>query len=521
MLIQDWLQDSARRFPGKTALVFQGKRLTYAELDALTNRLAQAMIQHGARRGDRVALFLNNSVEMVAGLFATLKAGGTFVPVNHSTKPDKLVHLLNHCGATGLLLEARAAARGLAQRLIAEVPSLRFLMGCGRQAADPGAGHPAWLDFEAVLRTFPDRPLPRVNIDLDLACLIYTSGTTGESKGVMCDHSNVAFVTGSIIEYLRNTETDIILSALPMSFSYGLLQVLTTIRFGGTLVAETSFAYPVEILKRIEHEKVTGLPGIPTIYAMLLQLDLGSFNLSSLRYLTNAAAALPVSHLQMLRQRLPGISIYPMHGLTEAMRTLYLPPDWVDRRPASVGLPIPGTEAWLEDDHGNRVGPGTVGELVVRGRHVMRGYWNDPEGSAQRFRPGPIPGERVCHTGDLFTVDAEGCYSFVSRKDDVIKSRGEKVAPLEVEHVLHRLKGVVEAAVVGVPDPILGQAIKAVLVVDAPALTVTEVLAHCRARLEDYKVPQVIEFRNELPKTASGKLKRRELVEAPAKTITP
>jgi acyl-CoA synthetase (AMP-forming)/AMP-acid ligase II len=180
-----------------------------------------------------------------------------------------------------------------------------------------------------------------------------------------------------------------------------------------------------------------------------------------------------------------------------------------------VGIPIPGTEAWLEDDHGNRVGPGAVGELVVRGRHVMRGYWNDPEGSARRFRPGPIPGERVCHTGDLFTVDAEGCYSFVSRKDDVIKSRGEKVAPIEVENVLHRLKGVVEAAVVGVPDAILGQAIKAVIVVDAPSLTPTEVLAHCRAHLEDYKVPQVVEFRSELPKTASGKLKRKELVGAP------
>jgi acyl-CoA synthetase (AMP-forming)/AMP-acid ligase II len=176
-----------------------------------------------------------------------------------------------------------------------------------------------------------------------------------------------------------------------------------------------------------------------------------------------------------------------------------------------VGIPIPGTEAWLEDGEGTRLAPGEVGELVVRGRHVMRGYWGDVGATEARFRPGPIPGERVCHTGDLFRMDAEGFFYFVAREDDIIKSRGEKVSPKEVENVLYRLPGVLEAAVVGIADPILGEAIKAFLVVNGAGLTEADVMRHCRAHLDDFMVPRVIEFRDELPKTPSGKIRKAEL----------
>jgi acyl-CoA synthetase (AMP-forming)/AMP-acid ligase II len=199
-----------------------------------------------------------------------------------------------------------------------------------------------------------------------------------------------------------------------------------------------------------------------------------------------------------------------MYGLTETKRTLYLPPEWLDKKPGSVGIAIPGTEVWLEDADGRRAGPDSPGELVVRGRHVMRGYWGAPETGAARFRPGPIPGERVCYTGDLFKSD-DGCMYFIGRKDDMIKCRGEKVAPKEIEDVLHSLPGVVEAAVIGVPDPILGQAIKAVLVRAGNELTQEQVLAHCREHLEPFLVPKFIEFRQSLPKSASGKVRKEEL----------
>jgi acyl-CoA synthetase (AMP-forming)/AMP-acid ligase II len=272
-------------------------------------------------------------------------------------------------------------------------------------------------------------------------------------------------------------------------------------------VLERSFAYPALILQRIQEERVTGFPGVPTIFAMLLQLDRSAFDLSSLRYLTNTAAALPPSHIQELRAGFPGVTLFSMYGLTETKRTLYLPPEQLDRKPGSVGIPIPGTEAWLVDEDGNRLPPGSSGELVVRGRHVMRGYWEAPEATARRYRPGALPGERICWSGDLFRTDADGYFYFVSRKDDIIKSRGEKVAPKEVENVIQMLPGVM-AAVVGVPDPTAGEAVKAFVVAGGRAYTEAEIIAHCKAHLEDFMVPKYVEFRTELPMTSSGKISK-------------
>lgn len=509
MLVHDFLTNSATRLPEKVALVCDGRRLTYRDLDQMTNRLARALAEHGIRRGDRVAIFAPNSVEAVVGIFAALKAGGVFVVINHTTKQDKLTAILNNCRASAIIVDAQIRDVQLSA-LLHNVPSLRVGV-LGNQRTGARLSHPHFIDFDEVQAQYDATPLPRVNIDLDLACLIYTSGSTGEPKGVMSDHSNVVFASGSIIEYLQNVEDDVVINMLPLSFDYGLYQLLMTVRFGGRLVLERSFAYPAAILKRVEEERVTGFPGVPTIYAVLLQMDLSQYDLASIRYLTNTAAALPPSHLLELRRKFPWARIYSMYGLTETKRTLYLPPEELERRPGSVGIAIPGTEVWLEDEQGNRVTPSEVGELVVRGRHVMRGYWEAPEATAQRYRPGPVPGERVCYTGDLFRMDEEGFLYFVGRKDDIIKSRGEKVAPKEVENVIYELPGVAAVAVVGMPDPILGQAIKACVVVKNADLTEKQILAHCRARLEDFMVPQYVEFRDELPVNASGKIARREL----------
>jgi acyl-coenzyme A synthetase/AMP-(fatty) acid ligase len=248
---------------------------------------------------------------------------------------------------------------------------------------------------------------------------------------------------------------------------------------------------------------------------MLLAMDLSAYDLSNLRYLTNAAAGMPGHHVLAMKERFPKARFYSMYGQTEVVRTLYLPSDQIERRPDSVGVPIPGTEAWIEDEEGCRLPAGQTGELIVRGGHVMRGYWNAPETSASRFQPGRHDGERVFRSGDLFRQDDEGYFYFVARKDDIIKCRGEKVAPKEIENALMKLAGVREVAVVGVPDPILGQAIKAVLVVDDSSVTATQVRAHCRACLEELLVPKFVEFRAELPRTINGKIKRSELVETP------
>lgn len=511
-LVQEFLEQSAERCPFEVALVCGSERLTYGDIEEKANRLARALMELGVRRGDRVGLHLPNSVEAVAGIFGVLKAGGVFVVINPTTKLDKLQYILNNCMAKAVVTDMQGAGEDFVKRFSDAVPSLIGWIGVGKGGIDGVYGSIRALRYSSVEETFSaDRP-GHENVDLDLACLIYTSGTTGAPKGVMSDHSNVVFASGSIIEYLENVELDVVINVLPLSFDYGLYQLLMTFRFGGTLVLERSFAYPAAILKKMEQERVTGFPGVPTMFSMLLPMDLTSFDLSNLRYVTNTAAALPVSHIEALRKKFPWTRLYSMYGLTETKRSLYLPPEELDRRPGSVGIPIPGTEAWLEDSAGNRLGPDETGELVIRGRHVMRGYWMAPEATAHRFRDNSVSGERLCYTGDLFRMDEGGFFYFVGRQDDIIKSRGEKVAPREVENVLYALPGVRDAAVVGVSDPLLGQAIKAFIVcTEQGSPTEKEVLAHCRSNLEDYMVPKWIEFREKLPKSENGKIQKTDI----------
>jgi amino acid adenylation domain-containing protein len=509
MLVQDFLTQSAERRPEQIALVCTGRRFTFRELDQMSNQVAHALTTHGVTRGDRVALYLPNCPEAVVGIFGVLKAGAVFVMVNPTTKREKLEYLLHDSGASALLVDRRL----LSNFEPAAFSKLKALLVRERGAAPIVTSSFSFptTTFAQIFGEYSTEPVACRNIDSDLACLIYTSGSTGEAKGVMCEHSNITFVTQSIVAYLGNNESDIVLSVLPLSFSYGIYQLMAAMCSGARLVLEESFAFPAAILKKMGAERVTGFAGVPTVYSILLGLDLAMFDLSSLRYLTNAAAALPVDHVRRLRERLPQVALFLMHGLTEVARTVYLPPDLVDAKPASVGRAIPGTEVWLEDESGRRVGPGEVGEMVVRGRHVMRGYWNNPEATRLRFRDGPVPGERLCYSGDLFRSDEDGCLYFVSRKDDIIKCRGEKVSPREVENVLYALEGVTQAAVIGVPDPVLGQAIKAFVVAPGRTLTSQLVMAHCKAHLEDLMIPKYVEFREDLPKTPSGKIRKIDL----------
>lgn len=508
IFVQHFLENSARRNPDKVALVCEGKELRYGEINALADSLAAEMSACGLKRGDRVALWLPNCVELVVAIFAVLKAGAVFVSVNPSTRTEKLTFILNNCGATGLIMDRRIRNMPACDLLRNAAPNLKFIMDAGvldTVHTIPGSAHashsvPAGLGDGA---------------ESDLACLIYTSGTTGNPKGVMCHHGAMIFATKAIVDYLGNNEQDVILNVLPLAFSYGIYQVMATFYTGACMVLEKSFTFPNLMLQRMQETRATGFAGVPTIYNLLLAMDLSPYDLSSLRYLTNAAAGMPGDHVLAVKERFPKARFFSMYGQTEVARSLYLPPDQIVRRPDSVGVPIPGTEAWIEDEEGRRLPTGQTGELIVRGRHVMRGYWDAPEASAARFQPGRQDGERVFHSGDLFRQDEEGYFYFVSRKDDIIKCRGEKVAPKEIENALMKMPGVREVAVVGVPDPILGQAIKAVLVVENASVTATQVRAHCRACLEDLLVPKHIEFRSELPRTINGKIRRTELAGVP------
>lgn len=509
MLVQDLLWAAAARTPERIALVADGQRFSYRELAWRARRFAGALRAAGLQRGDRVVLWLPNQAELVVAIFGVLAAGGVFVIASDAQKPTQVDTLRRHCTAAWLVTQGR-------RRAVVEP----WLGTAGLRGGHLVGGEPAlspWADFAAATGDGEPLPLPAVGIDRDLACLIYTSGSTGEAKGVMSAHHQMVFAVDAILAYLGTAADDVVLCALPLAFDYGLYQLLMTCRVGATLVLERSFAFPAQCLQRIAEQRVTGLPGVPTLWALLLGMDLGGFDLTSLRWLTNTAAALPPAHIRQLQAAFPGVRIHAMYGLTETKRTLQLPPEWLDRKAGAVGWAIPGTEVWLEDPDGNRCGDEQVGELVVRGGHVMSGYWNDPAGSAARFPPGPLPGERLCRTGDLFRRDADGCHWFVGRRDDLLKVRGEKLWPREVEQVLCEAPGVRAAVVVGVPEPRFGQLLVAVVVADPAAAEPRVLQQFCRTRLEDWKVPARVVFTPALPCTPNGKVDRaavRALVEA-------
>jgi len=327
---------------------------------------------------------------------------------------------------------------------------------------------------------------------------------------VMLTHLNITSAARSITTYLGNTEDDVLLNVLPLSFDYGLYQVLMAFRKGARVVLGRTFTYPMTVLELLRTERATGFPIVPTISALLVQLDLTRYPLPDLRYVTNTGAALPTAHITALRAWLPHVRLFSMYGLTECKRVAYLPPEEIDRRPTSVGKAMPNVEVTLVDEHGQPTTSG-VGELVVRGSNVMSGYWNRPDETGKVLRPGPF-GQRVLYSGDIFRTDEDGFLYFVSRKDDVIKSRGEKVSPREVENVIYDLAGVVEAAVIGEADDLLGQAVSAYIVKgDGVELTAQDVFRHCARFLEDFMIPRRVEFLDEMPRTATGKIDRRAL----------
>jgi long-chain acyl-CoA synthetase len=289
--------------------------------------------------------------------------------------------------------------------------------------------------------------------------------------------------------------------------------VLLGLQVGATVVLERSFAFPVKVYETMERERVTVFPGVPTMFTLLTSIaGVRERPLPSLRIITNAAAALPEERVRQLRTLFPAAHLYLMYGQTECKRATFLPPSEVDRRPTSVGRGMPNQEHWLADDAGRRLPNGSTGELVVRGAHVMRGYWEKPDETRRTLRTDPATGELALYTGDIFRTDADGFLYFVARQDDIIKSRGEKVSPREVENALYEMPGVLEAAVIGVPDEVLGEAVKAfVTLKPGTVCTERDVIRFCLSRLESYMAPKHVVFVETLPKTDSGKIKKTTL----------
>jgi len=513
-LLQEVLLGAAACHPERTALVDGNLRLSYREVADNACRLAHGLRSRGVRRGDRVVIFMDNGWRCAASIFGVLLADGVFVAVNAQTKRDKLAFILRDSGARALLSESHLAR--VFGPLAEEFPTLPVLRAPDAEALLAGVEN-----LDETLADLPATPPPQLAITLDLAALLYTSGTTGDPKGVMHTHQSLLFVLDSINEYLGISRDDRLFSALPLNFGYGLFQWLSALRAGATLVLERSFTYPTQAFKRMHDEAVTCFAGVPTIYAMMLAHDVKQhLRFPSVRLLTNAAAALPAEFIPGIRRLFPNAALCKMYGQTECIRSAYLEPAMAEAKPESVGRAIPGAELLLLDKNGRPVPPGEVGILYVRGPHVMRGYWNQPEKTAEVLVPSSLPGEFLLKSGDFFRQDEDGDFYFVARGDEIIKSCGEKVSPIEVENAIYSLSAVREAVVAGIPDPLLGEAVCAFVVPrDGEKLSVQQIKRACSERLENYMVPKHVLLVSDLPRTESGKLSRKLVLEQYAPSI--
>jgi acyl-CoA synthetase (AMP-forming)/AMP-acid ligase II len=486
VVLGQYLQASAQIAPEKIGLICGGRRQTYRELAAASNAFANFLIAEGLRTGDRVALCLENSPEMVVTMFGVWQAGGCIVAINPQTPAERVGFLVEHCSASFFVCASNKFQ--VVREALGKCANPPRMVFAGNELPDyPGKSFESIIAAECAL----PKKVVRYN---DLAAIIYTSGSTGRPKGATLTHRNV----------------DAVVTSVTASIGYGLLQLLVTLKSGGTLVLEKGFGFPYEIIKRIKEEKITGFAGVPTVFSILTQFSrLDKEDFSSLRYITNAAAAMPPSFIPKLQNIFPTAQIFLMHGLTECLRTTYLPPEEIGRRPTSVGKGMHNVQLWIENSEGKKLSAGETGELVVFGPNLMNGYWNDPENTDKVLRYNTYVGAKALYSGDLFTMDEDGFFYFVARADEVIKCKGMKVSPLEVEDVIYRLEEVQEVRVMGVPDNLLGQAIRAELVLKKGCeLNAETVREHCRKHLEEYKLPQAVEFVESLPKSAGGKIKR-------------
>ena len=518
-LIHHMLQASARRLPDKEALVHGKQRLSYGEVARRVAGLATGLRQCGVQRIARVGIYLEPSVQQVVSIFGISQAGGAYVPINHQLFPEQVGHIMKDCSMTALIT-TRARLASLAP-VLNDVPSLKFLVVVAD--GEPAAASLPVHDFDQMCALEPPAKWPEPSISKDLAAILYTSGSTGKPKGVMLSHANVMAGATIVSTYLGITECERILAILPFSFDAGMNQLTTAFQQGATLVLMT-FTFAREIVQMLLKERITGLAGVPTLWNLLAQPNstLAKQPLPDLRYITNTGGAMPQTTLATLRQALPTTNVVLMYGLTEAFRSTYLPPSELDRRPTSMGKAIPDTEILVLNEEGKLCKPGEVGELVHRGPTVSMGYWGRPEDTARALRPNPLlprelgDCERVCYSGDLVKMDEDGFLYYVGRRDTMIKSSGFSISPTEVEEVLYKSGQVRGAAVIGVPDDVLGQSIKAFVVPsNGHGLDAERLLAYCGEHMPRYMVPKTVEVLDEMPKTSSGKvdypaLRRRE-----------
>lgn len=475
----------------RPALIERDRVMTYAELDAQVERLAGALATR-IDSGDRVALWLPKSLECVALMLAVSRAGGVMVPANPALRAAQVSHIVKDSGARLLLTHASRAATLEANETAVVTLEQHW---AGLNDATPAE--------------------PRQGRADGLAALLYTSGSTGRPKGVMVTHSNLIAGAESVSSYLGTAPDDRVLAVLPLSFDFGLSQVTTALRRGASAVL-LDYLAPRDVLRAVERHGCTQLGCVPPLWTQLADLAWPDAARASLRTLSNTGGRLAVPVVRKLRAKFPNARLHLMFGLTEAFRATTLSPELTDAHPDSIGRAIPGAEVLVVRPDGSGTDDDEPGELVQMGPHVTLGYWNDPQRTAERFRPAPAHsrlGGTAVWSGDTVRRDAEGLLYFVGRADETIKTMGMRVSPTEVEELAHASGAVAQTAAFGIDDPVAGQVVLLVAVPSdmPPRDAEAQLLAYLKRAAPAHMVPKRIVWREALPLSANGKIDRTAL----------
>lgn len=544
MLIHHFLENSAKRFPDKLAVIHEKTRATYGQVNAAADQLAAFLVNRSVLKGDRVVILMENSFEYIVAYYGILKAGGVAVPLSTDLKPDGLNPLLAELEPTVIISSARfermLQASDLAvanlNTLIINNPKLEWgthqcdvlsfqqitnpkPLNRDRIAVQDRGGaefQPAGiLEYVEDLERGSNKDIESVNISVtssDLGNIIYTSGSTGTPKGVMLTHGNIVANADSICQYLQLADSDIQMVVLPFFYVMGQSLLNTIFAVGGTLVLNNKFAFPATVINQMIEEKVTLFSGVPSTYAYLLHrspLATNKKRLTNLRMVTQAGGHMARSIKTALRETLPArTQICIMYGATEASaRLTWLDPHWFDQKIDSIGRAIPGVILKILDANGAEVPSGEKGEVVASGPNITRGYWMDPQATAR------VLDDHGYHTGDIGWRDEEGFIFLEGRKDNLLKVGGHRINPQEVEDALLATELAVEASVVGVADELLGKRLSALVVPLNGDAAPEAILEKCAALLPKYKMPSELRFVRTLPKNANGKVDRKRCLD--------
>lgn len=506
LLLPQLLEKNASNWPDHIAVIQDDKNVSYSELHSNVCAVSAFLNDQGFESGSRIALLQDNSPEYIAAYYGIHAAGLVTVGLNTATKSRDLINWIQHSEAVCLFADAKHPEL---KNIVSSLGGNLVLVLIGNAESKwAGENSNSW---KSVIDGNHKSKLKIKASAEKLAAIIYTSGTTGNPKGVMLSHESLINNINSVVEYLKLKQSDKVMNVLPFYYSYGNSVMHTHLAVGATIILENSLLYPRKILEVMEKEKATGFSGVPSTYSLLLsRTKLSDYNLSSLRYMTQAGGAMAPSSIRRVIEALPKLDFYVMYGQTEATARLsYLPPKDLEKKMGSIGKQIPGVTLEIRNRNGGKVSPGEQGQICATGNNLMMGYWKDKTATESVIE------NNWLMTGDLAVYDEDGYIYIKGRSSEMIKSGANRISPKEIEEVISELEGIEEVAAVGVPDDLLGQIIKVVIVVSPRAsFKKMQIQSYCRENLAIYKIPKIVEFASELPKTASGKIKRYLLAEA-------